>query len=176
MRLGHYISGFLRSDAANATVEFVIVFPVIILVFVAAFETSMLLTRQVIMEKALDSAVRHLRLTSGLTVTHDAIRENICENSPVLLNCDEALLLDLRVIDQETYNLPSYDTLCVDRAGTVTPANTFNPGAQNELMLVRACAVVDLILPFSGFGLDITRDDTGGVHITTATVFVNEPD
>ena len=113
------ISRFLRTEDGTATVEFVIVFPIIIIIFVAAFETAMLLTRQVIMERSLDSAVRHLRLTSGLSVTHDAIRENICENSPVLLNCNEALLLDLRVIDQETYNLPDYHTLCVDRSGVV---------------------------------------------------------
>ena len=83
------ISRFLRTEDGTATVEFVIVFPIIIIIFVAAFETAMLLTRQVIMERSLDSAVRHLRLTSGLSVTHDAIRENICENSPVLLNCNE---------------------------------------------------------------------------------------
>ena len=170
------ISRFLRSREGSATVEFVIVFPVIIIIFVAAFETAMLLTRQVIMERSLDSAVRHLRLTSGLSVTHDAIRENICENSPVLLNCNEALLLDLRVIDQETYSLPDYHTLCVDRSGVVNPANEFTPGAQNELMLVRVCALVDRILPISGLGLDLTRDDTGAIHLTAATIFVNEPE
>ena len=97
-------------------------------------------------------------------------------SSPVLLNCNEALLLDLRVIDQETYNLPDYHTLCVDRSGVVNPANEFTPGAQNELMLVRVCALVDRILPISGLGLDLTRDDTGAIHLTAATIFVNEPE
>ena len=89
------ISRFFRREDANATVEFVIVFPLIILIFVAAFETAMLLTRQVMMERSLDSAVRHLRLTSGVSVTHDAIRDNLCENTPILINCEESLLLDL---------------------------------------------------------------------------------
>jgi len=171
-----YITRFLRSEDANATVEFVIVFPVIILIFVAAFETAMMLTRQVILERSLDSAVRHLRLTSGVSVTYDAIRDNICENSPILINCQESLSLDLSVINQETYALPDYHTLCVDRAGTVNPANQFNPGADNELMLIRVCALVDRILPISGLGLDLTRDDTGAIHITAATIFVNEPE
>ena len=170
------ISRFFRKEDANATVEFVIVFPLIVLIFVAAFETAMLLTRQVMMERALDSAVRHMRLTSGVSVTHDAIRDNICENSPILIDCQNSLLLDLRVIDQDSYNLPDYHTLCVDRSGTVNPANEFNPGAENELMLIRTCALVDRILPISGLGLDLTRDDTGAIHITAATVFVNEPE
>ena len=170
------ISRFFRKEDANATVEFVIVFPLIVLIFVAAFETAMLLTRQVMMERALDSAVRYMRLTSGVSVTHDAIRDNICENSPILIDCQNSLLLDLRVIDQDSYNLPDYHTLCVDRSGTVNPANEFNPGAENELMLIRTCSLVARILPISGLGLDLTRDDTGAIHITAATVFVNEPE
>jgi hypothetical protein len=58
----------------------------------------------------------------------------------------------------------------------VTPANQFHPGADNQLMLIRTCALVDRILPISGLGLDLTRDDTGAIHITAATVFVNEPE
>lgn len=169
------ISRFARREEANATVEFVIVFPVIILMFVAAFETAMLLTRQVMLERSLDSAVRHLRLTSGLSVTHDSIRDNICDNTAILLNCEEALTLDLRPINQTTYDLPDYHAMCIDRDGEVTPANSFNPGVDNQLMLIRACALVDRILPLSGLGMQLTRDDTGAIHVTAATVFVNEP-
>ena len=176
MRGLSYLSRFWKREDANATVEFVIVFPIILIVFIAAFETAMLLTRQVMLEKALDGAVRYLRLTSGVSVSHDAIRTNICDNTPLIPDCGNALLLDLRVIDQTTYALPDYQTLCIDRSGTVTPANTFNPGAENQLMLVRACAAVDRILPISGLGLELTRDDTGAVHLMAATIFVNEPD
>ena len=171
-----FISRFWRREDANATVEFVIVFPVVLIVFIAAFETAMLLTRQVMLEKALDGAVRYLRLTSGVSVTHDAIRTNICDNTPVLPDCENSLLLDIRVIDQVTYALPDYQLLCVDRSGTVTPANRFDPGAENQLMLIRACAAVDRILPISGLGLDLTRDDTGAIHLLAASIFVNEPE
>jgi len=170
-----FISRFFRREEANATVEFVIVFPVIILIFVAAFETAMLLTRQVMLERSLDSAVRHLRLTSGLTVTHDAIRENICDNTAILLDCENSLSMDLRVINQNTYELPDYHTMCLNEDGTVHPLTMFNPGGNDELMLVRVCALVDRILPISGLGLDLTRDDLGNIHLTAATIFVNEP-
>jgi len=170
-----FLSRFWKREDANATVEFVIVFPLVLLVFIAAFETAMLLTRQVMLEKALDGAVRYLRLTTGVSVTHDEIRTNICENTPVLPDCENSLLLDVRVIDETTYALPDYQLLCVDRTGTATPANAFNPGSDNQLMLIRACAAVDRILPISGLGLDLTRDDTGAIHILAANIFVNEP-
>jgi hypothetical protein len=54
--------------------------------------------------------------------------------------------------------------------------NAFSTGADNELMMVRACMIIDRILPFSGFGLNLTRDDSGGLHMMAASVFVNEPD
>jgi len=171
-----HIRDFLRDHGGNATVEFVIVFPVVMIVFVAAFESGMLLTRQVIMEKALDGAVRELRLRSDLSTTHAEIRDVICDNAPVINNCQETLTLDLRVVDQDNYLLPDEDSLCVERDGEVNPANRFSPGAQNQLMLVRACAVVERILPLSGIGLNLTRDDNGDVHIQAASVFVNEPD
>lgn len=169
------ISRFFRCEEANATVEFVIVFPVIILIFVAAFETAMLLTRQVMLERSLDSAVRHMRLTSGLSVTHDAIRENICDNTAILIDCENSLALDLRVIDQDSYDLPDYHTTCLNEDGTLHPLTSFNPGGDDQLMLVRACALVGRILPLSGLGLDLTRDDLGNIHLTAATIFVNEP-
>ncbi len=170
------IKRYLKRQEGSATVEFVIVFPIILLLFIAAFETSMLLTRQVLLERSLDSAVRHLRLTAGVSATHDQIRTNICANTLVIPDCENALLLDLRTIDQTTYALPDYHVMCVDRTGVVNPANEFDGGAQNELMLIRACAAVDRILPISGLGLDLTRDDTGAIHLTAASVFVNEPE
>jgi Flp pilus assembly protein TadG len=59
----------LRRENATATMEFVITFPIIMILFIAVFETSMIMTRQVMMERTLDQAVRILRLANGLTVT-----------------------------------------------------------------------------------------------------------
>lgn len=179
-RIAHIISAsgrrFWRDERATATMEFVIVFPIIIILFIAVFETAMILTRQVMLERALDGAVRVLRLTADLTTTHTEIAENICANTLVIPNCNEIIVLDIREVDQLDYVVPDVNTLCIDRDGMVRPANTFNPGQENQLMLIRVCAVVDRLLPFSGFGLNLTRDNTGGVHMTSASVFVNEPD
>jgi hypothetical protein len=66
---------------------------------------------------------------------------------------------------------------CINRNDvTIAPENQFQQGQDNELILIRTCAVVDRLLPFSGFGLNLVRDDTGGLHMVAASVFVNEPD
>ena len=181
----YHIWHFARSERATATMEFVIVFPIVITLFIAVFETGMILTRQVMLERAMDSTIRLLRL--DLVARPDdpaefatAIRENICANTLVIPDCLDILELDLRDIDQLNYIMPPGDALCINRNDMLRPdenrpfAGRVDDGLDN-LMLVRVCVVVDRILPISGFGLNLTRDDTGGLHMVSSTVFVNEP-
>lgn len=171
------IQAFARDDRATATMEFVIMFPVVITMFIAVFETGMILSRQVLMERSLDEAVRILRLSQGLVLTSADIRDAICDNTSSIPDCDRTLVVDLRRIDRNTYDIPTPDVICVDRNNIdITPGNLFQQGQDNDLILIRTCAVVDRILPFSGFGLNLVRDDTGALHIVAASVFVNEPD
>jgi Flp pilus assembly protein TadG len=172
-----HIRDFIRREDATATMEFVITFPVVMMLFIAAFETSMIMTRQVMLERTLDQAVRVLRLANGLTVNAADIRTAICANTSLLPNCPDLLVVDLRRIDRGTYAVPGNQDLCIERADiAAVPQNQFTVGADNDLMLVRACMIVDRIFPFSGFGLNLTRDDSGGLHMMAASVFVNEPD
>jgi Flp pilus assembly protein TadG len=176
-RLGGALGRFVREEHATSTMEFVILFPVVITLFVGVFETGMILSRQVLMERSLDEAVRILRLAQGLTLTADDIEDAICDNTAAIPDCDNVLVVDLNVIDQTDYSVPSPDIACVNRNDlTIDLGNSFDQGGDNELIMVRACAVVDRILPFSGFGLNLTRDATGGLHMVAASVFVNEPD
>lgn len=171
------IRDFARDDRATATMEFVIMFPVVITLFIGVFESGIILTRQVLLERSVDEAVRLLRLAQGLTLTNADIEQAICDNTRVIPNCDEVLVVDLRRIDDTTYDIPMPDVACVNRNDmTLELGNGSEFGSDNELILLRACAIVDRILPFSGFGLNLVRDDTGGVHMTAASVFVNEPD
>ncbi len=172
-----YLRRFWREENATSTLEFVIVFPLTILLFIATFETGIMLSRQVLMERSLDDAVRILRLAQGLSITSDEIEDAICDNTNAIPDCDNVLVVDLRVVSMDTYDIPEEDVLCVDRNEIeIRPDNTFDQGQDNELILIRACAVVDRILPISGWGLNLARDDTGGLHMVAASLFVNEPD
>ena len=57
----------------------------------------------------------------------------------------------------------------------VNPANEFRMGQRDEFMLIRVCAEVQRILPLSGWGLNLTRDNNDNLHMTSASGFVNEP-
>lgn len=174
------IKNFVTRERGTATLEFCIVFPIIIILFVAAFESAMILTRQVMLERSLDHSVRLLRLTTNENVSGADIRAHMCSNTLVLRNCEDVLVVDLREVDQSTYDLPGDDTLCTDRSGVrVNPLNEYDPhrgdGIENELMLIRVCAQVSTFVPLVGFGLTLTRDDLGQLHMVSSSIFVNEP-
>lgn len=168
---------FRDDEAATATMELVIVFPLLMLLFIAAFETAMILTRQIMMERTLDQAVRVLRLAQGVVTNAETVRQTMCQNTNMLPNCEELLTIDLQLVNRTTYELPTDDEICANRGNDIViqPANTFNIGAANEFLLIRTCMIVDRILPISGFGLNLARDDSGGMHMVSSTIFVNEP-
>lgn len=174
---------FIRDERATSTMEFIIMFPVIMLLFVAVFETGIILSRQVLLERSLDGAVRILRLAEGglrnargETLTARDIEIAICQNTQSIPNCLETLVVEVTVINQTSYAMPDRDIACVNRQETaIAPLNQFQQGIGNDLVLIRTCAVIDRILPFSGFALNLARDDTGGLHMVAASAFVNEP-
>lgn len=178
MSLRHNIRAFWKDETATATLELVIVFPLLMIVFIAAFETALILTRQVMLERTLDMSVRVLRLAQGVITDADTVRDTMCTNTNMLPNCDTLLTIDLQLIDRDVYEMPSNNQVCAGRGENIiiAPDNEFQVGSDNDFLLIRTCLIVDRILPFSGFGLNLTRDDSGGMHMMASTVFVNEPD
>ena len=65
---------------------------------------------------------------------------------------------------------------CVNRADDFTAVDQFTEGTDNEMMLVRACAIFDPIFPMTGLGFHLPKDNTGAYALVSATAFVNEPD
>ncbi|UWQ96593.1 hypothetical protein K3728_05000 [Rhodobacteraceae bacterium M385] len=175
--LRYQIREFWKDETATATLELVIVFPLLMIVFIAAFETAMILTRQIMLERTLDMSVRVLRLAQGVITDADTVRDTMCANTNLLPNCETLLTIDLQLIDRTSYDMPSNDEVCANRGNdiVIAPDNEFQVGADNDFLLIRTCLIVDRILPFSGFGLNLTRDDSGGIHMMASTIFVNEP-
>ena len=175
--LRHAIKRYWKDESATATMELGIMFPLMMIVFIAAFESAMILTRQIMLERTLDMSVRVLRLAQGVITDADTGRDSMCANTSLLPNCDELLTIDLQLIDRTTYDMPSNDEVCAGRGNNIViaPDNTFDVGDSNDFLMIRACLIVDRILPFSGFALNLTRDDSGGLHMMASTIFVNEP-
>lgn len=161
-------------EDGTATIEFVLFVPVFLTVFMSAFESGLLMTRQAMLERAMDVSIRDLRL--GWRPTHDELKARICAVATVFPNCLNAVMLELRPVDTTTWSPLNTNVTCVERNAPVQPLTTFVQGVPNEMMLVRACAVFDPIFPLTGMGLHLPLDVSGGYQLAASSAFVNEPD
>lgn len=168
-------------EDGTATIEFVIIFPAIMTIFLSSFEVSIYLTRAVLLDRALDLNVRLLRLGS-LTLTDadnmpDQFKLNVCNDALIFADCPSAVMIELTEVSTSTWTLPSPALTCVDRSqpDDMQPPVTFNLGIANDLMIVRACTVLDPFFGTTPLVMQLPLDDTGGYVVASASTFVNEP-
>ena len=167
--------GFWRREDGTATIEFVIVFPLVMMVFMSVFEAAVLTTRYTMMERALDLTVRALRLSTGMAPTHAEVRDRICAYTNMIPDCANSLIVELTPVQQPAFTMPSHDAPCVNRAAPTAPLTTLTHGVGNQMMLIRACAIVDPLFPLTGLGLAMTKDASGGLRLVTVSAYVAEP-
>ncbi|MDJ0627548.1 MAG: TadE/TadG family type IV pilus assembly protein [Rhodobacter sp.] len=165
---------FGREDG-NATIEFVVLFPVFIAIFGSAFEAGLFSTRQALLERATDVAVRDLRLGDPGVANFDDLKARICNVAGVIPDCMGAVHIELAPVSTETWDMRLGATACIDRDEDITPVVSFTQGGSNELMLVRVCAVVRPMSPFTPLGLKMPKINTSDYALVSAAVFVNEP-
>jgi hypothetical protein len=169
------LMGFRRAESGTATIEFVILFPVFMMLVLSGIEAGMLMTRQLMLERGLDLTMRSLRLGAIGNPTHDVVRRDICKNAVIIPNCEDVVMLELRQVDTLAWNVPLQGGKCVDRNAEINLADNFNPGGRNQLMMVRACAIFDPMFPGAGLGARLPRDQSGGYRLMATTGFMNEP-
>jgi hypothetical protein len=171
------LAGFRRRDDGVASVEFVLMLPLFLTIFMASFESGLLMTRNIMLERALDLTVRELRLGSFVNPSHDTIKDAVCGRTVLFEDCGKIMRLELTKVNTATWNLPATDTPCADRDEPIQLLDPLDTGAENEMMLIRACAVFDPIFPMAGLGLRLKKDSLGGGYaIIARSAFVNEPE
>ncbi len=168
------IGSFIDDQSGNATIEFVLVFPVLMWFVMTIFETGFIATRSVLLERGLDIAVRDLRLGTDPTINHEKLKARVCENSSILLDCERDLILEVVELNINSA-YPQNQANCIDRTEEIEPTITFNPGGRNRIMFVRACMIIDPIFPGLGISLGLPRDNSGGYQMVAYTAFMNEP-
>jgi len=168
------IDNFLADQSGNATIEFVMVFPVLMFFFMMVFETGFIATRSVLLERGLDIATRNLRLGTDSTIDYEIFKKRVCENSSILVNCERDLILEVVELDLNSA-YPQNQANCIDRTEEIDPTITFNPGGRNRIMFVRACMIIDPIFPGLGITLGLKKDKSGGFQLVAYTAFMNEP-
>lgn len=172
---------FKKTEDGSATVEFVLLFPVFIFLFLMGFEAGYYMVRTVMLERAVDLSVREVRLGNGGIPEYKVLKANICAQAAIIPDCMESVQVDLRRIDAVpggTLAMRS-DTICNNKTedAAVNQRNTFyDVGSANNVMMLRVCALSEPLFPTTGIGVGMRSDQVGDeVAIVATTLFVNEP-
>lgn len=172
--MGNFLGSFWKKQDGSSTVEFVLIFPAIITLVFGVIESGWLMTRYMMLDRGLDITMRELRLGLMANPSADTIRDKICENARILPNCKTELVIEL--VKRENFDPTAncFPRQEVDPKPVINvDPNTFDPGQE---VFVRACSLVDPMLPGLEFGLLLPKDSqTGAHHMISYSAYMNEP-
>lgn len=167
---------FLRREDGNATVEFAITFPAMLMFMLSGIELGMMTLKYSGLERAMDLTVRDIRLSTGTAPQHDQIKDLICQRAGFIKDCGANLKLEMVQRDPRNWVGLNREATCSDASKEVQPKTTFkNDAKDNELMILRACAKIDPVFPTTGLGKNIKKDGAGQYALVSTSVFVQEP-
>jgi hypothetical protein len=164
----------LREDGTS-TMEFVLMVPVFLTVFMASFESGLLMVRQILLDQAVDKTMRELRLGHLPMITEDSLRTEICSRTIIFTNCENDMMIELDRVSTDTWQMPGTPTQCVNRDEAIDPVVALQIGQENDVMLVRVCVIQNAIFPTTGIGLSLSVDSQGGYELISRSAFVVEP-
>lgn len=165
---------FLRDRRGASALEFALIAPMLFAVLFGTIEAGWTMVQTIMLDRALDTTVRSLRIGSMVNPTQQSVRDAICAHTVVLADCKTNLALEfIPVLNASSY--PADNARCVDRSGKIKPVLRFDPGARKQTVFVRACYVVSPLTPGLGLGLALPKDETGAYRIIAKSGFVNEP-
>jgi hypothetical protein len=173
------LARFRSDEGGTVATEFVVMFPVVIAMFFASFESGYMVLRAAMLERSLDMTVRDLRLGVLRNPSVEFLRQRLCSRTDVFEDCEQSVTIELTRINSSFSNLPTVTSPCVRRsltiqAGTTSP--TVDTGLENEMLVIRACLVVDAMFPTAFMGVSSALADADGTYqLVAVSAFVNEP-
>ncbi|GHA44680.1 hypothetical protein GCM10008927_06930 [Amylibacter ulvae] len=184
--MGHIFKRLRKDEDGAATVEFVIVAPLFFMLFFWIIETGFITFHAIQLDRGVDIVVRDLMLDDILDgrqdeEAHDFLKQRICSQA-LLSDCIEDIKLEVGISTVANAGLDD-GIVCVDRTeDAIHPVYKIDPGqcdagdpnATPEIMFMRACLVVDPILPV-GVAMPWAKDESGGIQLLSSSAFVNEP-
>lgn len=165
---------FISGEPGGGAIELVLILPIAMAIFMASMESALYMTRQIMLDRAVDMTVRDLRLGGYANPDAALLKQEICDRASGVPDCDSEIRLELRPVSTTTWNLPSESMRCVDQSEAINIPDDANPGVQNELMIVRVCIRQDAMFPGTGIGEGLSNS-RGRYRIISVAAFVNEP-
>ncbi len=173
---------FLTEDSGEAAIEFVLVFPILFLVFTASFESSMYMARYVMLDRAVDMVVRDVRLGIIDKPTHQVLKQTICREGMLIGSvptCMNNMKIWMQPVNTGTFTMAAPPKTCVDKVQDINtsepPANEFAYGTDNDIMLMRICLKEKPMFPTTAVSLKMPTEADGSYIMQVTSVFVNEP-
>lgn len=173
---------FLRDDRGSTPIEFVLVFPVVFLVFTVSFESSMFMARHVMFDRAVDETVRDIRLGVLRNTSHQDLKRRICSEGMMVASisqCMNDMKIWMQPVNTGNFVMAAPPKNCVDRRQPLNlndpPANEFAYGTENDIMLVRICMKEDPMFPTTVISTGMSPEPDGTYALIVTTTFVNEP-
>lgn len=165
-----------RADDGTATVEFVILFPLMFAMFLTSTDFSVMMLRQIFLDRALDIAVRQVRLGNVPPDGIQGFQDAICRNTILTPSCIDTITVEMRPISPAEFSALDPTVQCVNREEEFHPVLDFNPGGGGqELMLIRACTVSNPFIAANGWIFGGPRGPDDDFMSVSIAVFVNEP-
>ncbi len=174
-RIARSLTQWLRREDGTASMEFVLVVPVIIGIFMASFESGLLMTREIMLEQSVDMTMRELRLGHYGIVTNAKLKTEICSRTIIFPNCESSIKVELSRISTTTWSVPAMPVGCINSSQPVEPVVTLNAGVENDMMLVRVCVSLPAMFPGMGIALNLPLDSHGEYGLVARSAFVVEP-
>jgi Flp pilus assembly protein TadG len=170
-----YLRAALRRDEGAATVEFALMVPLLMMVFMASFESGLLMVRSIMLEQSVDMTMRELRLGHYTLPDATLLKRESCKRTVIFRNCNDNIMIEMTRVNTSTWSLPATKVTCVDRSEDIQPVTALQIGQKNDVMLVRVCVTQDAMFPTTGIGLHLPKDAKGGYGLVAVSAFVTEP-
>ena len=162
-------------EEGSATVEFVIIFPAIMMLLLMSVEVGVMMARGMMLDRGIDVSMRTLRLGQLTPMSHDNLKNEICRNSLIIPDCEDVLAVELRPITTAGWAPTTNRPVCLDRSEDIQPVLQFQAGVANQLMLVSACAKFKPFFPTTGLAATTKTDGAGEYAMIATSAYVNEP-
>ena len=123
-RLSALIPEQMRREDGTATMEFVLVIPLIMMIFMASFESGLLMTRSIMLEQSVDMTMRELRLGHFTDITNHLLKKEICSRTIIFPDCMNNMKIEMERVSTATFDIPVQPPHCINKKDTAEPLAT----------------------------------------------------
>lgn len=165
-----------RAEDGAVTIPTLLWLPLFIMIMAASVELCVLVFKQTLLDRGVDLTTRIMRLGISPMPSHETLKRSICTNIGFVPGCMENLAVEVFPVDTTTWTSANQSSvLCTDALST-DPINPYlDRGGSNQLMILRACLKVKVMMEANPLADALVQDASGQTALVSITAFVNEP-